>query len=76
MRAPRLLKEGGEHHVSGLRPELLDIHAGRDHPHALGPAHDLCEDGADVLGHGDDLGRRAKALARPGAELLVPAHRS
>ena len=28
-----------------------------------------------MLGPGDNPGRSAKALARPGAELLVPAHR-
>src|SRR4051794_33392162 len=71
----RLLEERGERLIPRTRPELLDIHARRDDTHTLGPADDLCEDAPDVLGPGENLGRGGQALARPGAELLVPAHR-
>ena len=73
--AARFLEEAGERRRAAPRPELLDVHAGRDLVHAVDVADHLLEHGADMRRADEHRIRALEALPAPHLELRVAAHR-
>ena len=72
---PRLHQQPPEGLPALLRPELIDVNAGRNLVHAVDVADDVFEDGTDVRGTDEHRFRVCEGLRPPRRQLVVAAHR-